>query len=102
MGIIYFSFKSVIMHVDLGCCVFSLSGIRFISGKHRFKAIYEKPLRQFVYSFAEFDFLAESVTNLLLPFPFNIHYGELSFPGLNSQLCHCLPIKEGVICLYYD
>lgn len=102
MGIIYFSLKSVIMRVDLGYCVFPLSGVRFVSGKYRFKAIYEMSLRQFVYNFTEFDFLAESVTNLLLPFPFSKHYGELNFPGLNSQLCCCLPIREGVICLYYD
>lgn len=98
MGIIYSSFKSVIMRVDLGYCVFPLSGVRFISGKHRFKAIYEKSLRQFVYSFAELDFLAESVTNLLLPFPFNKH-GERNSPGPNSQLCCCFPTREGVICL---
>lgn len=63
MGIIYFSSKSVIMCVDLGYYVFPLSGVRSISGKHRFKTFYEKSLRQFAYSFTEYDFLAESVTN---------------------------------------
>lgn len=102
MGIIYFSFKSVIMCVDLGYCIFPLSGVRSRCGKHRFKAIYVKSLRQFVYSFAEFDFPAESVTNSLLPFPFNKYYGELNVPGLSSQLYCGLQTREGVILLYYD
>lgn len=102
MGIIYFSSKSVIMCVDLGYCVFPLSGVRSTCGKHRFKAIYEKSLRQFVYSLTELDFLAESMTNAWLPFPFKMHHGALSFPGLNSQLCCGRQAREGAIHLYYD
>lgn len=102
MGIIYFSFKSVITCVDLRYCIFPLSGVRSISGQHRFKAIYDKYPRQFVYSFVEFDFLDESVTDFLLPFPFIKHCGELSLPARNSQLSCRLQTREGVICLYYD
>lgn len=77
-------------------------GVRSGSGKHNFKAIYEKSPRQFVYSIAEFDFLAKSVTNLQLPFPFNTHDGGLSFLELKLQLCGGLQTREGVIHLCYD
>lgn len=77
-------------------------GVRSGSGKHSFKAIYEKSPRQFVYSFAEFDFLAKSVTNSLLLFPFNTHDGGLSFPELKFQLCGGLQTREGVMHPCYD
>lgn len=72
-----------------------------MSGKRRFQVIYAKSLRQFVYSFAEFDFIAESVTYSLLPFPFSKRDGELSFPELKFQLCRGLQTR-GVIHPYYD
>lgn len=55
-----------------GILRFPTLGVRSASGKHRWKAIYEKSLQQFVSSFTEFDFLAESRTTYSLFYSLSI------------------------------